>query len=155
LANLSGSRTAPLHPSTRQTTGNQRSFLTGQQSKSDRKTSTCNFDSRSLYVWQRKTCERSLLSRAEYSSTSVQDGMFSPSVLCKSLRRLFHADREWISKSQAARLLGVSRQAIGNAIASGRLATTDCNGRSRLYRPDVFALKVRGKLVGEEHRSRR
>lgn len=56
------------------------------------------------------------------------------------------AESEWISPSEAARLLGVSRQAIRNAISQKRLATADCNGRSKLYRPDVLAVKVRTKL---------
>ncbi len=50
------------------------------------------------------------------------------------------AETEWISQAEAARLLAVSRQAIGNAISHERLATADCNGRSKLYRPDVLAL---------------
>ena len=43
------------------------------------------------------------------------------------------AEREWISQAEAARLLGVSRQAISRAIAYNRLVTADCNGRSKLY----------------------
>jgi hypothetical protein len=45
------------------------------------------------------------------------------------------------------RLLGVSREAMGNAISHKRLATGDCNGRSKLYRPDVLTLKVRPKVA--------
>ena len=56
-------------------------------------------------------------------------------------------ERERIYPSEAARLLGVSRQALNKAISQKRLATTDCNGRSKLYRPDVLALKVRPKLA--------
>jgi hypothetical protein len=65
------------------------------------------------------------------------------------------AEREWVSQSEAARLLGVSRQAIGNAISRKRLASADCNGRAKLYRPDVLALKVRLKLANGEQRGRR
>jgi len=56
------------------------------------------------------------------------------------------AEGEWISQAEAARLVGVSRQAIGNAVACRRLAIADCNGPSKVYSPDVLALKVRGKL---------
>ena len=65
------------------------------------------------------------------------------------------AEAEWIYQSEAARLLGISRQAIGNAISRKRLATADCNGRAKLYRPDVLALKVRLKLANGEQRGRR
>jgi hypothetical protein len=65
------------------------------------------------------------------------------------------AEAEWIYQPEAARLLGISRQAIGNAISRKRLATADCNGRAKLYRPDVLALKVRLKLANGEQRGRR
>jgi hypothetical protein len=53
------------------------------------------------------------------------------------------AESEWICPSEAARLLRVSRQAIRNAIVAGRLAMADCNGRLKVCRTDVLALKVR------------
>src|SRR5262245_4028192 len=51
-------------------------------------------------------------------------------------------EQQWISPSEAARLLGVSRQAIHYAIASRRLATADCNGRPKICRADVLALTI-------------
>jgi hypothetical protein len=68
----------------------------------------------------------------------------------RSLRKVeaVRAESEWICPSEAARLLGVSRQAISNAISQKRLTTADCNGRAKLYRPDVLALKVRPKPKG-------
>ena len=46
---------------------------------------------------------------------------------------------EWLSQSEAARLLGVSRQAIGNAIGVSLMA--DCNRRPKVCRTDVLSLK--------------
>jgi len=63
----------------------------------------------------------------------------------KARLRTLSDERDWISQSEAARLLGITRQAIGNAINAGRLATVDCNGRLKLCRTDVLAMKVRSK----------
>jgi hypothetical protein len=57
---------------------------------------------------------------------------------CKVIR----TEREWISQSDAARLIGVSRQAIGRAIVFKRLSAMDCNGKSVVSRAEVLALKI-------------
>ena len=51
-------------------------------------------------------------------------------------------ERASLSQSEAARLIGVTRQAIRNAITHGRLTTIDSNGRSLVRRSDVLALKI-------------
>ena len=55
---------------------------------------------------------------------------------------LGRSDHEWISQADAARLIGVSRQAIRNAILSKRLETADCNGRPVVSRAEALALKI-------------
>lgn len=52
-------------------------------------------------------------------------------------------ESRWISQAEAARLRGVSSQTISQAIAQKRLKTEDCNGRPKLCRSDVVALKLR------------
>jgi hypothetical protein len=54
-------------------------------------------------------------------------------------------EREWISQSDAARLIGVSREAIRKAIVYKRLGTVECNGHPRVSRADVLALKIQGR----------
>jgi hypothetical protein len=49
---------------------------------------------------------------------------------------------EYISQSDAARFLGVSRQAIGRAIQDNRLAIVNCNGQPKVCRADVLELKI-------------
>jgi hypothetical protein len=56
--------------------------------------------------------------------------------------KVVRTEREWISPSDGARLIGVSRQAIGRAIVSGRLCAMDCNGRPMVCRAEVLALKI-------------
>ena len=51
-------------------------------------------------------------------------------------------ESELISQSDAARLIGVSRQAIRNAIVWKRLGTAECNGRTMVSRADVLALPI-------------
>ena len=51
-------------------------------------------------------------------------------------------EHEWISQSDAARLIAVSRQAIRNAIVWKRLTTADSNGRPMVSRAEVLALKI-------------
>jgi hypothetical protein len=51
-------------------------------------------------------------------------------------------ESEWISQSDAARLIGVSRQAIRNAIVWKRLGTVACNGRPMVSRSEVLALPI-------------
>ena len=57
---------------------------------------------------------------------------------CKDVQ----SEREWLSQSEAARLIRVTRQAIRNAIVHGRLATMVCNGRSVVRRSEILALKI-------------
>jgi excisionase family DNA binding protein len=46
---------------------------------------------------------------------------------------------EWISASEAARLRGVSRQAIANLVRRGRLRTLQFGGKTFVSRADVEA----------------
>ncbi len=48
---------------------------------------------------------------------------------------------EWISKSEAARLRGVSRQAIWELVKRGRLRPSTINGRAYLKRAEVMSFK--------------
>jgi hypothetical protein len=43
----------------------------------------------------------------------------------------------WISQSEAARMRGISRQAISNLVAKGRFATLVIAGKTLLRRSDV------------------
>jgi hypothetical protein len=56
--------------------------------------------------------------------------------------KLIRTESEWISQSDAARLIGVSRQAIRNAIVWKRLGTVACNGRPMVSRAEVLALPI-------------
>jgi hypothetical protein len=57
---------------------------------------------------------------------------------CKDVQ----TEREWLSQSEAARLIRVTREAIRNAIVHGRLATMVCNGRSVVRRSEILALNI-------------
>jgi excisionase family DNA binding protein len=46
---------------------------------------------------------------------------------------------DWISASEAARLRGVTRQAIGSLVRRGRLRTLEFGGKTFLSRRDVEA----------------
>jgi excisionase family DNA binding protein len=46
---------------------------------------------------------------------------------------------EWINQAEAARLRGVSRQAIAKLVANGRLRTLAVGGRTLVNRVDVLA----------------
>jgi excisionase family DNA binding protein len=48
---------------------------------------------------------------------------------------------DWISQAEAARLRGVSRQAIAKLVANGRLRTLEVGGRVFLHRGDVLAFE--------------
>ena len=56
--------------------------------------------------------------------------------------KVMRTESELISQSDAARLIGVSRQAIARAIVYERLGIVDCNGRPMVRRADVLALKI-------------
>jgi len=45
---------------------------------------------------------------------------------------------EWVSQAEAARLRGVSRQAIAKLVAQGRLQSLDIAGRALVRRSDVL-----------------
>lgn len=45
---------------------------------------------------------------------------------------------EWISQAEAARLRGVSRQAIAKLVSSGRLRTLEIGGRAFVLKTDVL-----------------
>jgi len=53
--------------------------------------------------------------------------------------KVIRTEREWISQSDAARLIGVSRQAIRGAIVHGRLSSMNSNGRPVVRTADVLA----------------
>ncbi len=46
---------------------------------------------------------------------------------------------EWITKSEAARLRGVSRQAIGKLVSKGRLTVLSIAGRALLKRTEIVS----------------
>jgi excisionase family DNA binding protein len=48
---------------------------------------------------------------------------------------------EWISQAEAARLRGVTRQAIAKLISNGRLRTVDLAGRALVSRAEVLAFE--------------
>jgi len=48
---------------------------------------------------------------------------------------------EWISQAEAARIRGVSRQAIAKLVASGRLKTLDIGGRKFVHRSEVLSFE--------------
>ena len=48
---------------------------------------------------------------------------------------------EWISQAEAARLRGVSRQAIAKLVLSGRLKALDVGGRKFVNRNDVLSFE--------------
>jgi len=48
---------------------------------------------------------------------------------------------EWISQAEAARLRGVSRQAIAKLVTNGRLKTLDVGGRKFVRRDDVISFE--------------
>ncbi len=56
--------------------------------------------------------------------------------------KAIRAEVELISQSDAARLLGVSRQAIRRAIVDRRLGVVACNGRLMVRRAEALALKI-------------
>jgi excisionase family DNA binding protein len=62
-----------------------------------------------------------------------------------SLSTDFHGPRvqldDWISQAEAARLRGVSRQAIARLVQHGRLATLTVGGRRFVRRRDVLAFE--------------
>lgn len=48
---------------------------------------------------------------------------------------------DWIAQAEAARLRGVSRQAIAKLVSNGRLRTVAVGGRSFVSRADVLAFE--------------
>lgn len=53
------------------------------------------------------------------------------------------APSDWISQAEAARLRGVSRQAISKLVRQGRLMTIEIGGRRLVNRVEVIAFKPR------------
>jgi excisionase family DNA binding protein len=60
---------------------------------------------------------------------------------------------DWISQAEAARLRNVTRQAIAQLVANGRLRTLDVGGRSFVHRSDVLAFTPHppGRPKGTAH----
>src|ERR1051326_3187845 len=52
-------------------------------------------------------------------------------------------EKQWVSKSEAARLRGISRQAIWELVRRGRLVPAAHGGRMYLRRSDVMTFKYR------------
>lgn len=48
---------------------------------------------------------------------------------------------DWISQAEAARLRGVTRQAIAKLVRNGRLRTMEVGGRVLVSRADVLAFE--------------
>ena len=59
----------------------------------------------------------------------------------------------WISQSDAAKIRGVSRQAIANLVKKDRFRTLLIGGKTLLHREDVEAYQ--GKVPGPEPKSKR
>ena len=57
---------------------------------------------------------------------------------------------EWISLAEAARLRGVSRQAISKLVKQGRLKTLNAGGRALVHRENIvsFTKKPPGRPKG-------
>jgi predicted DNA-binding protein (UPF0251 family) len=60
---------------------------------------------------------------------------------------------EWVTQAEAARLRGVSRQAIARLANNARLRTLDIGGRSFVNRSDVLAFEPNppGRPKGSNH----
>ena len=56
--------------------------------------------------------------------------------------KVIRTESELISQSDAARLIGVSRQAIRSSIVYQRLRTVNCSGRPMVHRAEVLALQI-------------
>ena len=56
-----------------------------------------------------------------------------------------HIEQEWISQAEAARLRGVTRQAIYFLVKNGRLRSLRVAGRHLVYRKDVLEFKAEGR----------
>ncbi|MFP5204525.1 MAG: helix-turn-helix domain-containing protein [Acidobacteriota bacterium] len=54
---------------------------------------------------------------------------------------IFQDGNDWVSQAEAARIRGVSRQAISRLIKKGRLQTIRIAGKALLKRADVDAFK--------------
>jgi predicted DNA-binding protein YlxM (UPF0122 family) len=67
--------------------------------------------------------------------------------------RVFNAD-DWISKSEAARVRGVSRQAIWELVNRGRLTTVTFAGRIYLDRSEVLKFKRRPRGPASQYESK-
>jgi hypothetical protein len=52
---------------------------------------------------------------------------------------------DWISQAEAARIRGVSQQAIANLISRGRLKTVSAAGRTFLFRSEVEVFEPQPK----------
>ena len=48
---------------------------------------------------------------------------------------------DWISQSEAARLRGVTRQAIGKLVGQGRLRTLVAGGHTLVHKGDVLSFE--------------
>jgi excisionase family DNA binding protein len=49
---------------------------------------------------------------------------------------------EWISLADAARMRGVSRQAMSKLVKNGRLRTLNAGGRQLVHKEDIAAFKA-------------
>jgi len=65
---------------------------------------------------------------------------------------LFKPD-EWVSQAEAARIRGVSRQAIARLVAKGRFRLLKAGGRPLLKRSDVenYKSEMAGRPVNERN----
>ena len=83
-------------------------------------------------VWTFQDPENTCLYRCEVDPTGSEHWVFK--AIC--------TEREWISQSDAARLIGVSRQAIRSAIVLGRLCVMNSNGRPVVRRAEALGLRL-------------
>jgi excisionase family DNA binding protein len=53
----------------------------------------------------------------------------------------FPNSRDWVSQAEAARIRGVTRQAIARLIKKGRLQTLEIGGKTLILRSEIQAFK--------------
>jgi len=96
-------------------------------------------------VWTFQDPENTCLYRCEADPDGSEQWFF----------KVIRTEREWISPSDAARLIGVGRQAIRSAIVHGRLCTMNSNGRPVVSRAEVLALQIDDRKRGRASKQSR
>jgi len=71
-----------------------------------------------------------------------------------STSRALYDPRDWVSQAAAARLRGVTRQAISRLVRRGRLRTLMIGGRLLVHRVDLLAFTPRSGTRSSKVRSK-